>query len=53
MVRLIFPLFLVLLYSGCSSLEEKDETVGWDAHTLFTQANDKLKAELYQGDLLL
>jgi len=47
MVRLIFPLFLVLLYSGCSSLEEKDDTLGWDAQTLFNQANDKLKAGNY------
>ncbi len=37
-------LFLSLLLSGCSGLDEKDETLGWSQQKLFTEATDEMRA---------
>ena len=47
MIRLLSPFLLILLFSGCSSLGERDHTSDWDAQKLFSEANASLKSEDY------
>lgn len=41
-------LLVVLLLSGCSMFEEKDETIGWSQQKLFTEATDEMRAGNYE-----
>ncbi len=48
MSRLLWPLLLVLLLSGCSFLEEKDETKNWGQQKLYNEASSELAAGSYE-----
>lgn len=49
MSRTTWPLLLiVLLLSGCSLFEEKDETLGWSQQKLFAEATDELYSGSYE-----
>lgn len=50
MARITWPLLLliVLVLTGCSAFEEKDETRGWSQQKLFTEATDEMYAGSYE-----
>ena len=49
MTRVFWPvLLLTLLLSGCSGLDEKDETLGWSQQKLYTEATDDMRAGNYE-----
>lgn len=48
MLRLVWPLWLVLTLSGCALLQEEDETLGWSQQRLFTEASDEMRAGNYE-----
>lgn len=49
MLRTFWPILLtVLLLSGCSAFEEKDETLGWSQQKLYTEATDEMNAGNYE-----
>lgn len=47
MLRLVWPLLLVLTLSACSAFRDKDETLGWSQQRLFTEASDAMRAGNY------
>ena len=48
MLRLVWPLLLVLTLSACSAFRDKDETLGWSQQRLFTEASDEMRAGNYE-----
>lgn len=46
--RFAWPLLVILLFSGCSAFDEKDETAGWSQQKLFTEATDEMRAGNYE-----
>jgi outer membrane protein assembly factor BamD len=48
MLRLVWPLLLVLTLSACSAFRDKDETLGWSQQRLFTEASDAMRAGNYE-----
>ncbi len=49
MSRLLWPLLIALLLSGCSSIfGEKDETKGWSQQKLYNEASSELAAGGYE-----
>jgi outer membrane protein assembly factor BamD len=48
MMRLLWPLLLVLTLGGCSAFQDKDETIGWSQQRLFTEATDEMRAGNYE-----
>ena len=49
MSRTLWPILLfVLVLSGCSAFEEKDETRGWSQQKLFTEATAEMNAGNYE-----
>lgn len=49
MSRIAWPvLLLALLLAGCSTFEEKDETLGWSQQKLYTEATDEMRAGNYE-----
>lgn len=48
MLPKFWPVLLIAaLLSGCTFLEEKDETLGWSQQKLFTEATDEMRAGNY------
>lgn len=49
MLRKYWPILLSLLVlSGCSGLDEKDETLDWSQQKLYTEATDEMNAGNYE-----
>lgn len=48
MLRLIWPLVLVLTLTACSAFQDKDETLGWSQQKLFTEASDEMRGGNYE-----
>ena len=49
MTRTFWPFLLIaMMLTGCSALEEKDETLEWSQQRLFTEATDDLRAGAYE-----
>ena len=48
MSRLIWPLLLALILTGCSAFQDKDETIGWSQQKLFTEATDDMRGGNYE-----
>jgi outer membrane protein assembly factor BamD len=48
MSRIVLPLLLALTLAGCSSFQDKDETLGWSQQKLFTEASDEMRSGNYE-----